>query len=254
MELLRRRGAHQPEEVEVSRSATRTAGTTDLVWRRRGSGGARGGAGDADAAARRRRREVGGAQNARGTPGGGEDCEGLRGLSRRGMGVVKKEPERTTSGDEFEDFEVRLRSLSFAAVLNRGISCPFQRHQLQQQSDHGRRDVLPVPVPLVLRRPAGHPSKGADIGSVWRVLRCVRCAAPREVRTSGHGALGARSMVQRCRKKSLYQFYTGDRHPGLRHGLTAHRGQRTPPRIGTRTHDTRSAAIAHRRRGRAAAL
>ena len=56
---------------------------------------------------------MGGAQNARGTPGGGEDCEGLRGLSRRGMGVVKKEPERTTSGDEFEDFEVRLRSLSF---------------------------------------------------------------------------------------------------------------------------------------------
>ncbi len=29
------------------------------------------------------------------------------------MGVAKKEPGRTTSGDEFEDFEVRLRSLSF---------------------------------------------------------------------------------------------------------------------------------------------
>ena len=38
-----------------------------------------------------------------------EDCLG------RGMGVVKKEPERTTSGDEFEDFEVRLRSLSFSS-------------------------------------------------------------------------------------------------------------------------------------------
>ena len=67
---------------------------------------------------------MGGAQNARGTPGGGEDCEGR--LSRRGMGVVKKEPERTTSGDEFEDFEVRLRSLSFAAVLNSEASAvPF---------------------------------------------------------------------------------------------------------------------------------
>ena len=175
-----RRGTRQPEEVEVSRSATRTAGTTDLVWRRRGSGGARGGAGDADAAARRRRREVGGAQNARGTPGGGEDCEGLRGLSRRGMGVVKKEPERTTSGDEFEDFEVRLRSLSFSSSAREAFR-QTDLHQPQQQSDHGRRDVLPVPVPLVLRRSAGHPSKGADIGSVWRVLRCVRCAAPWEV-------------------------------------------------------------------------
>ena len=30
-------------------------------------------------------------------------------------GVAKKEPGRTTSGDEFEDFEVRLRSLSFSS-------------------------------------------------------------------------------------------------------------------------------------------
>ena len=46
---------------------------------------------------------------------------------------------------------------------------------------HDGRDLLPVSVPLVLRSTAGHPSERADIGSVRRVLRCVRCAAPWEV-------------------------------------------------------------------------
>ena len=67
-------------------------------------------------------------------------------------------------------------------------------------------------------------------------VQCGECYDVFDVQHPGRCApaatvLGARSMVQRCRKKSLYQFYTGDRHPGLRHGLA----RRTGPPWGGRS-------------------